>query len=57
MIILKLFASFMLLLCLLVGIRKADEKSHNPKYHALAEYMTGFIFVFGAVWGFYELWF
>ncbi|NQZ26708.1 MAG: hypothetical protein HRT55_10365 [Colwellia sp.] len=56
MIILKLFASFMLFCCFLVGIRKADKKSHNPNYHALAEYMTGFIFVFGAFWAFYKLW-
>ncbi|WP_157829150.1 hypothetical protein [Colwellia sp. 75C3] len=56
MIILKLFASFMLLCCIFVGVRKADKRSHNPQYHALAEYMTGFIFVFLPLWGFYYLW-
>jgi len=57
MLILKLFASLLLLICLFVGVRRADKKSHNPNYHAIAEYMTGFIFAFGALWGFYALWF
>ncbi|WP_170252841.1 hypothetical protein [Colwellia echini] len=56
MIIIKLSASFLLLIFILVGGRKADKKSHNSQYHPLAEYMTGFIFVFGAFWGLYELW-
>jgi len=57
MIILKLFGSFLLLICLLVGVKRADKNSHNPNYPAIAEYMTGFIFAFGALWGFYALWF
>jgi len=56
MITLKLFASLLLLMCLVVGVRRADKKFHNPNYHTIAEYMTGFIFAFGALWGLYALW-
>ncbi len=56
MVLLKLFGSFLLLCCLIVGIKKADKKTHNTEHHAMAEYMTGFIFAFGALYGFYLLW-
>jgi hypothetical protein len=56
MVLLKLFGSFLLLCCLIVGIKKADKKTHNTEHHAMAEYITGFIFAFGALYGFYLLW-
>jgi hypothetical protein len=56
MIVLKLFASLLLLVCIFVGIKKADAKTHNPNHREFAEYMTGFIFTFGGVWGLYILW-
>ena len=56
MVVLKLFASFLLLVCIFVGTKKADAKTHNPNHRPLAEYMTGFIFTFGGMWGLYALW-
>jgi hypothetical protein len=53
---LKFFASVILLICFLVGLWKADPRSHNPTYPALAEYATGFIMCGIAVIGFYYLW-
>lgn len=56
MIILKLFASLLLLACIFVGIKKADKKTHNPNYRSIAEYITGFIFVYAGIWGLQSLW-
>jgi hypothetical protein len=53
---LKVFATIVLLICFLVGVWKADPRSHNPEYPALAEYTTGFIMCALAVSGFYYLW-
>jgi hypothetical protein len=54
MIILKLLASFLLFVCLYVGVLKANKNNHRQP--AIAEYMAGFIFAFGALVGFYKLW-
>ncbi len=42
--------------CFLVGVWKADPRSHNPEYPALAEYTTGFIMCALALSGLYYLW-
>jgi hypothetical protein len=56
MFVIKLIATLLLLCCFIVGIRKADKKSHLHDYHPMAEYMAGFIFTLLSVWGFYYLW-
>jgi hypothetical protein len=56
MIVVKLFASLLLCVCLLVGIRKANKNNHKHDYRPIAEYLSGFIFAVGAIVGFYYLW-
>lgn len=57
MLVGKVVATILLLICFLVGIWKADKRSHSPAYPAMAEYATGFIMSCAAVAGFYYLWF
>ena len=54
MIILKILASFLLLVFIYVGALKANKNNHHQA--AMAEYITGFIFTFGAIVGIYYLW-
>lgn len=53
----KIFATFLLVVALLVSITKAHPKTHNPEYPPLAEYGSGFIMFFAALCGLYFLWF
>jgi len=55
-LIAKVFASFLLVICFIVGILKADPRSHNPAYPPLAEYATGFIMCSLSLLGLYHLW-
>lgn len=51
---LKCIASILLLIAFVMGLRKADKRTHL--HMALAEYMAGFVFAFGSAWGFYHMW-
>ena len=55
-ITLKLVASFFLYCTLYVGILKADKKNHDDKEFPWPDYITGFLFTVGSIWGFYTLW-
>lgn len=52
----KIIASIFLLIFLVIAVLRANPQTHNPKYGHTAEYLTGFIFFAGALWGFYVLW-
>lgn len=55
-IVAKLLVTMALLVCFIVGVWKADSRSHNPAYPALAEYATGFIMCALSLVGFYYVW-
>jgi hypothetical protein len=54
--LLKVLATIALVVCFLVGVLKADPRSHSSAYPPMAEYASGFIMCALAVSGFYYLW-
>lgn len=53
----KIVATFWLVMGIIVASLRANPRTHNPEYGAVAEYMAGFIMFFGCLLGLYYLWF
>lgn len=53
----KMVATLLLVMGIIVASFKANPRTHNPEYGAVAEYTAGFIMFFGCLLGLYYLWF